>query len=102
LIHLALETTGCSPIQAPVVPPTAFIFNSFGAPLDTDFQATILGKKRGEASAISILGIIAVGDASAHKAAQNAAITTIRSADYEYMSILGPLFTQYTTVVYGD
>lgn len=102
VVALALGLSGCGFLVAPVVPPTAFIFTNIDAPLDTDFQATTLGTKRGESSCMSILGIVSLGDASAAKAAQNGNIATIRSADYKYMSVLGALYTQYTTVVLGD
>jgi len=102
VLFLSGFSSGCGMIQAPVVPPTAFFFTSIDAPLDIDFQATAVGKKRGESSAFSVLWIVSVGDASSAKAAQNGGISTIRSADYHFVNVLGGLFTQFTTIVRGD
>jgi hypothetical protein len=59
------------------------------------------GSKRGEACAISILGLIAVGDASAATAARNAGITKIGLVDSDMMGVLG-LFARHCTVVHGE
>ncbi|MBL7081406.1 MAG: TRL-like protein family [Candidatus Omnitrophica bacterium] len=57
--------------------------------------------KVGTATATSILGIVATGDASIDAAARDGGITEIKYVDYEVNNILG-IYGQYTTTVYGD
>lgn len=59
------------------------------------------GPKKGEASASSILGIVATGDASIATAARNGGITKIHTADTKATSVLG-FYASYTTVVTGE
>ena len=54
----------------------------------------------GRATAQSILGLFASGDASIQTAARSAGITDIRIVDYESTNILG-FYATFTTVVYG-
>ncbi|MDB9093433.1 TRL-like family protein, partial [Parabacteroides distasonis] len=63
--------------------------------------ANTLGSKKGEATATSILGLVAYGDASIQKAAKEAGITKISHVDQQSKSVLG-LFSKYTVIVYGD
>ena len=63
--------------------------------------ANTLGSKKGEATATSILGLVAYGDASIQKAAKEAGITKISHVDQKSKSVLG-LFSKYTVIVYGD
>jgi predicted small lipoprotein YifL len=91
---------GCG-VVAPVVPPLAAVYTSVSAPLDTDLQETKLGPKKGEASCMSILGLVAVGDASIREAAKNGGITTIQAADYKFVNVLG-VYQEFTTIVYGE
>lgn len=55
----------------------------------------------GEASAISVLGIVGVGNASINAAAQSAGIDRIHSVDQKYFSLLG-IYSSTTTIVRGD
>jgi len=57
--------------------------------------------KSGKASATSILGIVAVGDASIQAAASNAGITKIHHVDQKVQSFLF-FWGQYTVTVYGE
>ena len=92
--------TGCS-IVAPVVPPQGMLYSQTKAPISTDFANTPVGSKQGQASASSVLGLIATGDCSIQTAAQDGGIKTITHADYEYLSVLG-VYTKTTVIVYGD
>jgi hypothetical protein len=94
-----LATAGCA-VVAPVVPPPALVQN-YQAPLDIDQHETQLGSKRGTASTQNVLGIVSWGDGSTRAAAQQGGITTIRSADYEFVSYFG-VYSKYTTIVHGD
>jgi hypothetical protein len=91
---------GC--LQAPVVPPQGAIFTAWRAPLDTDMDPTQLPQKSGEASTHSVLGLVAWGDAGVSAAARNGRLTKIHHADYEFLSILFGIYTQFTLVVYGE
>ncbi len=57
--------------------------------------------KIGIAKAISILGLMASGDASIKTAAANGNIKTIKHVNYDAKNILG-VYGEYTTTVYGD
>jgi hypothetical protein len=59
-----------------------------------------VGKKKGEACATSILGIITTGDASIRSAADAGGITTISAVDSSFMHILG-IYSKYCVVVSG-
>ena len=97
-----LISTGCAGYVAPVIPAVALVFTNTKAPLDVDYDETQLGSKTGKASVISVLGLFAWGDASATTAARDGGITTIRHADYEYLSVLFGVYSSFTTVVRGD
>lgn len=63
--------------------------------------ANPVGNKRGEACAFSILGLVAIGDASATTAAKNGGVTKIGLVDNDMMGVLG-LFARHCTVVHGE
>ena len=90
---------GC--LSAPVVPPIGIIYTELRAPLDVDYQATPVTGKSGSAESMSILGLVATGDASAKAAADNGGIKKIEHADYYYFNVLG-VVQRYRTVVYGE
>lgn len=103
LAGVALLSTGC--LRAPVIPPTGFLFTDIQAPLDHDFDETrVLNQGvttlSGKSRSISILGLVAVGDASANAAARDGNLAVIQSADYKYKNVLG-VYQEYVTVVYG-
>jgi hypothetical protein len=90
---------GC--LSAPVVPPIGIIYSEFQAPLDIDFNATPVCSKSGQAESMSILGLIATGDASTKAAAANGGLNKIEHADYYYFNVLG-VVQRYRTIVYGE
>lgn len=57
--------------------------------------------KTGAATATSILGIVATGDASIEAAAKNGGITRIHHVDHHSKNILG-FYSEFTTIVYGE
>ena len=59
-----------------------------------------VGPKSGEACAMSILGLIALGDASITTARKNGGIQSVSVVDVKFTNILG-LYATYCTVVYG-
>ncbi len=91
--------TGC--MSAPVMPPMGGIFTDIQAPLDIDYDNTVVTGKVGKAESMSILGMVALGDASARTAARNGQISRIQHADYSYFNVLG-VIQRYNTIVYGE
>ena len=70
------------------------------APL-TATTSTEEPQRVGRASARSILGLVASGDASIQTAARNGGITEIHHVDYKASNFFGVL-AEYTVVVYGN
>ncbi|MGF1573508.1 MAG: TRL-like family protein [Sumerlaeia bacterium] len=91
--------TGC--LRAPVQPPMGILYTSHQAPLFPDQTTGQVGTRSGESSAISILGLVAIGDASLQTAAQEGNISNIRHVDYQYDNILG-VYQKYTTIARGE
>jgi hypothetical protein len=60
-----------------------------------------IGKKKGEACASSILGLITTGDAGIRAAADAGGVTQVSAVDASVMNILG-IYTKYCTIVSGD
>lgn len=81
---------------APVI---GFAYTDVTAPLAA--TSNEVGSKVGTASASSILGIIATGDASIQAAAKDAGITRISHVDYHAKNILG-IYATWEVMVYGE
>jgi hypothetical protein len=79
--------------------PTGIIYTEVKAPVAASENTTY--SKVGVATATSILGLIATGDASIKAAMEDGRITRIKYVDYEAKNILG-IYGEYTTTVYGD
>lgn len=88
--------TSCAVVKSPV---TGFLYTNTKAPVAVTDNAT--GSKKGTASAVSILGWVATGDASIEAAAKEAGITKISHVDEESTNILG-VYAKYTVTVYGE
>jgi hypothetical protein len=71
-------------------------------PYDTNLDKTQLGQKVGKASMQSVLGLVAWGDASTAAAAKQGGIATINHMDKEFLNIVFGIYTETTTIVYGD
>ena len=93
---LALAVGGCAMSAAPV---TGFIYTDVQGGLAATSNSG--NSKVGVASAQSILGWVATGDASISTAAKNAGITKIHHVDYYSQSILG-IWAKFTIKVYGE
>tara|TARA_R110002094_G_scaffold153245_7_gene140786 strand:+ start:1471 stop:1764 length:294 start_codon:yes stop_codon:yes gene_type:complete len=78
------------------------VLTNIQVPLDTDLQDTDLGDKTGESSYMSILGLVAWGNAGTQAAAADGNITTLKHADQQIFSILWGIYYRQTTVVYGN
>ena len=107
LLALALvcvAMSGCAGIvlSAPVIPPPGFVFTSYTAPLDVDFdRSQIADSRKGESGIVNILGIVCIGDAGSMDAAREGNLSRVDGADYTMLSVLG-VFSRYGTVVYGQ
>ena len=99
LLALSLSVaalSGCAVVQAPL---SGVLVTNVKGPVAATEQPT--SSKVGKASAISVLGLVAAGDASIDKAAKDTGITKIHHVDYKSFSVLG-IFARYTVFVYGD
>ena len=91
LLVSAVVLSGCASATMPV---TGFLYGNVKAPSEKPTRV-------GRASARSILGVIASGDASIQTAARNGGITEIHHVDYESQNFFGVL-AEFTVVVYGN
>ena len=80
-------------------PVTGFIYSEVKDGMLTN-EGTGMSKK-GTATATSILGWVATGDASISAAMKNGGITKVHHVDFESTSIIG-IYATYTVVVYGE
>lgn len=78
------------------------LYTNIQRPLGTEYHQTELGDKTGQASEYSLLWLVAWGDAGSKAAAENGNLKVIRHADIRVFSLLFGLYTEVTTVVYGD
>ena len=88
--------SGCAAsVHSPV---KGFIFMAVDGPITaTTSQANA---RRGSACAWSLLGLVALGDASIEEAKNNGQIREVSTVDHESFNILG-LFATFCTVVRG-
>jgi len=89
--------TGCA--TAPVMPPRGVLYTDHKAPM---FPGEEPGVKSGEASAMSILGLIAVGDASIAAAADDGNLVEINHVDYKNQIIFFGVYQKFTTIAEGE
>ena len=87
--------TGCMPVMSPVM---GVIFTDVYGPVDAGER---VGTKEGTACAQSILGLIAIDDASIKEAARNGGITKVDSVDHHSTNILG-IIAKFCTIVRGS
>ena len=91
--------TGC--LTAPFMPPMGGWYSSVDAPLSIDHNKTPVTSKKGEASAVCILGLFSYGDVSTQSAAQNGGLKTICHLDYNYFNVLG-IYQKTTVIAHGE
>ena len=85
----SLQLTGC-------------LYTNVRMPLDDDVSETVLGSKVGRATWKSYLWLVATGDASTAAAAENGNITTIKHLDAEQKVVFFGIYSERTTIAYGD
>ncbi len=81
---------------------TGCLYTHVLTPYDTNLDKTVLGQKTGKASMQSVLGLVAWGDASTAAAAKQGGITTVNHMDKEVFIYVFGIYTESTTIVYGD
>jgi hypothetical protein len=81
---------------------TGCLYTHVLTPYDTNLDKTVLGQKTGKAAMYSVLGLVAWGDASTAAAAKQGGITTLNHMDKEFLNIIFGIYTETTTIVYGD
>ena len=72
------------------------------APYDTNLDKTTLGQKTGKSTMQSVLWLFAWGDASTAAAAKQGGLNTVNHMDREFLNVVFGVYTQTTTIVYGD
>ena len=92
----ALSMGGCAINFAGPLPGSIYTDVKFG---DTATSVTSTLKK-GKACAVSILGLVALGDASVATAKTNGGVTEVSSVDHTDRAILG-VWAEHCTVVRG-
>lgn len=97
LVSTLFLLSGCAGYA--VAPVTGFVYT------DTKFGINATSNegtsKVGTAMSQSILGIVAVGDASIEAAMKNGGITKVQHVDYHSTNILG-IYATFTVEVYGE
>ena len=85
--------------SAPFQPPIGLV-TSYKAPLSTEGNWKN-GSKVGTSSAMSVLGLVAVGDCSLKAAMDEGNLKSAGYADYEYFNVLG-IYQKVTLRVVGE
>lgn len=88
---------GCAAYS--ISPVTGIAYTEVKAPMTA--TSAEKGTKVGTAMIQSILGLVAVGDASIETAMKNGGITKVSHVDYFSKSILG-IYATFTVYVYGE
>ena len=97
---LMLNVVGCAGVMG--APLFGFVYSDYKYPhVRTEVVNNGVGSKQGMAMAKSILGIVAIGDASVEQAMRQGNIQQIHTVDHHIMSILG-LYTEWTTLITGE
>jgi hypothetical protein len=81
---------------------TGCLYTHVLTPYDRNLDKTVLGQRTGKASMHSVLWLFAWGDASSAAAAKEGGITTLNHMDLEFLNIAFGIYTEATTIVYGD
>ena len=81
--------------------PIGLVYTELQLPVNAVTDEDVAYTKVGTAQAVSILGLVATGDASLRAAVRDGKISKIKYVDYSARNILG-FYGEYTTTVYGD
>ena len=90
--------TGC--LSGGATPVVGLVLTAVKGPITATGQDAG-STKIGTSQAISIMGLVAIGDASIETARAQGNIKTISHVDYDALSIMG-MYSQYKTIVRGN
>ena len=96
---LSAASVGC--YSAPVMPPSGLVYSKVEAPVSPAVMGREVGALKGEASAKSLFGLVAWGDASVEAAIRDGGITSPRHIDYKFFNV-ALVYQEFTTIVYGE
>ena len=96
----AVMLSGCAmtSAQGPMTPASGFLYSDVKGPFIAGEGAAT---KTGTSKCMSVLGLVALGDASLETAMKNGQIKKINHVDYHNFNILG-IFAELTVTVYGE
>ncbi len=86
----------CAAVKSPLI---GIVYTGVKSPVTATSNSN--STKVGTSQAVSVLGIVAAGDASIDAASNSAGITKIHYVDEEGISVLG-IFARYKVFVYGE
>jgi hypothetical protein len=78
------------------------MYSQVRVPLSSEFRNTKTVDKTGQATARSVLWMVAWGDAGLQKAAANGGLKTMEYADVEILNICAGFYMSRTTIIYGN
>jgi hypothetical protein len=81
---------------------TGCVYTHVLTPYDTNLDKTVLGQKKGKAAMHSVLWLVAWGDASTAAAAKDGGLGVVNHMDREFLNVLFGVYTETTTIVYGE
>lgn len=81
---------------------TGCVYTHVLTPYDTNLDKTVLGQKKGKAAMHSVLWLVAWGDASTAAAAKDGGLGVVNHMDREFLNVIFGVYTETTTIVYGD
>ncbi len=97
-LFTATFLSGCAAVSSPVS--NGLLFTNVKGPVAVTGDSNIYSKV-GTSSCITVLGIVATGDASIETAMKNGGISKIHHVDHKSTSILC-IYAKYVTIVYGE
>lgn len=81
---------------------TGCVYTHVLTPYDTNLDKTVLGEKTGKAAMHSVLWLVAWGDASTAAAAKEGGLGVVNHMDREFLNVFFGVYTETTTIVYGN
>ena len=92
---------GCAAgVTIPNLPANGYMFSDITATSKVTGNA-VSDKEPGKSEVVSILGLVALGDASVGTAMKEGGIAKVQRVDYKFFNILG-LYAKTTVLVYGE
>jgi hypothetical protein len=93
---LASLFAGCATSQ-----PVGILYTELALPRSIVTQGDVSYTKVGVAKAVSVLGLVTIGDVSQRAAIRDGKISKVKYVDFAAKNVLG-IYGEYTLTVYGD